>query len=40
MLGLVVVFLPIILAYTAFVYRVIRGKVTVEGIAAASDHSY
>jgi cytochrome d ubiquinol oxidase subunit II len=40
MLGVVIVFLPIVLAYTSFVYRVIRGKVTIAGITASSDHSY
>jgi cytochrome d ubiquinol oxidase subunit II len=39
MLGVVIVFLPIILAYTTFVYRTIRGKVTVADV-AASDHLY
>ncbi len=32
MLICVVIFLPIILAYTAFVYRVMRGKVTTESL--------
>jgi cytochrome bd ubiquinol oxidase subunit II len=32
MLGVVVVFLPIILAYTAWVYRVMRGRVTLEHV--------
>jgi cytochrome d ubiquinol oxidase subunit II len=39
MLCVVIVFLPIVLTYTGFVYRVVRGKVTVAGV-AASDHSY
>jgi cytochrome d ubiquinol oxidase subunit II len=30
MLGAVIVFLPIVLAYTAWVYRVLRGRVTLE----------
>jgi cytochrome d ubiquinol oxidase subunit II len=30
MLGAVVVFLPIILAYTTWVFRVLRGRVTLE----------
>jgi cytochrome d ubiquinol oxidase subunit II len=34
MLGAVVIFLPIILAYTSWVYRVMRGPVTAEQIAA------
>jgi cytochrome d ubiquinol oxidase subunit II len=33
MLGCVVVFLPIVLAYTAWVYRVMRGPVRIEDIA-------
>jgi cytochrome bd-type quinol oxidase subunit 2 len=36
----VLVFLPIVLAYTGFVYRVIRGKVTLGDVAASSDHLY
>jgi cytochrome d ubiquinol oxidase subunit II len=32
MLGAVVVFLPIILAYTAWVFRVLRGRVTLESM--------
>lgn len=32
MLGAVIVFLPIVLAYTAWVYRVLRGRVTLEEI--------
>jgi len=32
MFWVVVVFLPIVLAYTAWVYRVLRGKITVESI--------
>jgi cytochrome d ubiquinol oxidase subunit II len=39
MLCVVLVFLPIVLAYTAFVYRVIRGKVTVAQM-TLSDHTY
>lgn len=39
MLIAVVFFLPIILAYTAWVYRVLRGKVTAETI-EESRHSY
>ncbi|MBB5751289.1 cytochrome d ubiquinol oxidase subunit II [Prosthecomicrobium pneumaticum] len=34
-----VVFLPIVLAYTAFVYRVMRGKVTAASV-ADNHHSY
>ena len=37
MLIAVVVFLPIVLAYTGFVYRVLRGRVTTETVNA--DHS-
>ena len=40
MLGVVILFLPIVLAYTGWVYRVIRGKVTVAAIEADADHSY
>jgi cytochrome d ubiquinol oxidase subunit II len=32
MLGAVIVFLPIILAYTAWVFRVLRGRVTLENM--------
>jgi cytochrome d ubiquinol oxidase subunit II len=32
MLVAVIVFLPIVLAYTAWVYRVLKGKVTLEHI--------
>ena len=38
MLGAVVIFLPIILAYTAFVYRVMRGPVRAED--DKSKHAY
>jgi cytochrome d ubiquinol oxidase subunit II len=38
MFWVVVVFLPIVLAYTAWVYRVLRGKITVESI-RANDHN-
>lgn len=38
MLGVTVVFLPIVLAYTAWVFRVLRGKITLEHI-HANDHS-
>jgi len=38
MFWVVVVFLPIVLAYTSWVYRVLRGKVTVEAI-RANDHN-
>ncbi len=40
MLGVVVIFLPIVLAYTSWVYRVMRGPVTAEQIAADSKISY
>src|SRR5579885_732536 len=40
MLGVVIVFLPIILAYTAWVYRVMRGTVTVERIVRESHTAY
>jgi cytochrome d ubiquinol oxidase subunit II len=32
MLGVVIVLLPIVLAYTAWVYRVLRGKITLEDL--------
>src|ERR1700743_1263848 len=32
MLGAVIVFLPIILAYTAWVFRVLRGRLTLENL--------
>lgn len=38
MFWVVVVFLPVVLAYTAWVYRVLRGKITVETI-RANDHN-
>jgi cytochrome d ubiquinol oxidase subunit II len=38
MFWVVLIFLPIILAYTSWVYRVLRGKITVETI-RANDHN-
>lgn len=38
MFWVVVIFLPVVLAYTSWVYRVLRGKITVETI-RANDHS-
>jgi cytochrome bd ubiquinol oxidase subunit II len=40
MLGAVAIFLPIIIAYTAWVYRVMRGPVTAEQIVANSKSAY
>ncbi len=40
MLGAVVLFLPIIIAYTGFVYRVLRGRVSEESIAGDSASHY
>lgn len=40
MLIATLIFLPIILAYTAWVYRVLRGKVTAETIAINHDSAY
>ena len=40
MLVATVIFMPIILAYTTWVYRVLRGKVTVEDIEAADKDVY
>ncbi len=37
MLGAVLIFLPIVIAYTAWVYRVLRGPVTAERIAKDSN---
>ena len=38
MFWVVLVFLPIVLAYTTWVYNVLRGKITVETI-RANDHN-
>jgi len=40
MLVCVVIFLPIILAYTSWVYSVMRGKVNADDIAQGRDHAY
>ena len=40
MLVCAVIFVPIILAYTAWVYKVLWGKVTEDGVAEASDSVY
>jgi cytochrome bd ubiquinol oxidase subunit II len=40
MLIVTVIFLPIILAYTAWVYRVLRGKVTEKTIVENHDSAY
>jgi len=40
MLGATVVFLPIILLYTTWVYRVLRGKVTEKTIISNPDSAY
>ncbi len=40
MLIVTVIFFPIILAYTAWVYRVLRGKVTVETLLQNQDTAY
>lgn len=40
MLGATVVFLPVIIAYTAWVYRVLRGRVTLAHVTDTSAHSY
>ncbi|MBY6243974.1 cytochrome d ubiquinol oxidase subunit II [Methylosinus sp. Sm6] len=37
MLGAVIVFLPIVLAYTAWIYRVVRGKVSEAAVGGAED---
>ncbi len=38
MLGAVVVFLPIVLAYTAWVFRVLKGKITLEALQGREGH--
>ncbi len=40
MFWVVLVFLPIVLAYTSWVYAVLRGKITVEGIRADEHNVY
>lgn len=40
MLIFVIIFFPIILGYTTWVYRVLRGKVTEKAVAKNTDHSY
>jgi cytochrome d ubiquinol oxidase subunit II len=40
MVVVVVLILPVVLAYTAFVYRVLRGPVTEEQIAADEHTAY
>jgi cytochrome d ubiquinol oxidase subunit II len=40
MFWMVILFLPIVLLYTSWVYRVMRGTVTVEQIRAARGHFY
>ncbi len=40
MLIATVIFLPIVLIYTIWVYRVLRGKVTVETIKANQETAY
>ena len=40
MFWVVVIFLPIVLAYTSWVYRVLRGKITVETIRANEHNVY
>jgi cytochrome d ubiquinol oxidase subunit II len=37
---MVLIFLPLILLYTAWVYRVVRGKVTVQHIADNEHTAY
>jgi cytochrome d ubiquinol oxidase subunit II len=39
MLGATVVFMPIIIAYTSWVYSVLRGRVTLEHV-RQSTHNY
>lgn len=40
MLGATLVFLPVVLAYTAWVYRVLRGRVTLAYVSDNSNSSY
>lgn len=40
MFWVVLIFLPIVLAYTSWVYSVLRGKITVETVRANDHHSY
>ncbi len=40
MFWVVVIFLPVVLAYTSWVYRVLRGKITVESIRANEHNVY
>jgi cytochrome d ubiquinol oxidase subunit II len=40
MTGVTVVFLPIVLAYTSWVYRVLRGPVTVDEVSQGSKTFY
>jgi len=40
MTGVTAIFLPIIIAYTSWVYRVLRGPVTVESVATNSKSFY
>lgn len=40
MLGATVIFLPIVLLYTAWVYRVLRGKITDKRLAETEDMGY
>jgi cytochrome d ubiquinol oxidase subunit II len=38
MLGAVIVFLPMIIAYTSWVYRIMRGRVTLDHVAHSGEH--
>ena len=38
LLASVLLLLPIVLAYTSWVYRVLRGRVTLEHIRSATGH--
>jgi len=40
MLGAVIVFLPIVLLYTSWIFYVLRGAVTEEAIAQKDDYYY
>jgi cytochrome d ubiquinol oxidase subunit II len=40
MLLATIIFMPLVLVYTAWAYRVLRGKVTVEDIHAKTEELY
>jgi cytochrome d ubiquinol oxidase subunit II len=40
LLGATIIFMPIVIAYTTWVYRIMRGKVTVEHVKANQHTMY